>query len=373
MTNCDQAALKLEPMGEKALAMDESRAGKDNTGIRPHWPRDHRPVKFGKVGVLLLNLGTPDATDYWSMRRYLKEFLSDRRVVEDKSALWWFILNVIILTKRPGPKGKDYETIWNKELDEGPLKTITRSQAEKLSEALNDLPNVIVDWGMRYANPSTESRIKALQEQGCERILLMPLYPQYAGATSATAADQAFRALMKMRWQPYVRVAPAWYDDPVYISALAQSVRGHLAGLEFEPDILLATFHGMPQKYLAAGDPYHCQCMKTGRLLREALDWPEDRYVISFQSRFGTDEWLKPYTDETVKRLAKQGTKSLLMIAPGFTADCLETLEELEVENREYFEENGGQLYSYVPALNDSEEGLRVIEHVVRRELMGWV
>ncbi len=353
--------------------MNDFTTGEKITGARRHRPSDHRSVEHGKIGVLLLNLGTPDGTDFWSMRRYLKEFLSDRRVIEDTSPLWWIILNGIILTKRPGPKGKDYETIWNKERDEGPLKTITRSQAEKLSGALSDLPNVIVDWGMRYANPSTESRIKALQEQGCERILLVPLYPQYAGATTATAADEAFRALMKMRWQPYARVAPAWYDDPVYISALAQSVKTHLAGLNFEPDVLLTTFHGMPQKYLDAGDPYHCQCRKTGRLLREALDWPEDKFVLSFQSRFGTDEWLKPYTDETVTRLAKEGTKSLVMIAPGFTADCLETLEELEVENREYFEENGGQLFSYVPALNDSEEGLRVIENVVRRELMGWV
>ncbi len=353
--------------------MNDYMTGEKIAGARRHRPSDHPSVDNGKVGVLLLNLGTPDGTDFWSMRRYLKEFLSDRRVIEDTSPLWWVILNGIILTKRPGPKGKDYETIWNKERDEGPLKTITRSQAEKLSGALSDLPNVIVDWGMRYANPSTQSRIEALHEQGCERILLVPLYPQYAGATTATAADQAFRALMKMRWQPYARVAPAWYDDPVYIGALAQSVKTHLAGLNFEPDVLMTTFHGMPQKYLDAGDPYHCQCLKTGRLLREALDWPEDKFVLSFQSRFGTDEWLKPYTDETVTRLAKEGAKSLVMIAPGFTADCLETLEELEVENREYFEENGGQLFSYVPALNASEEGMRVIESVVRRELMGWV
>ena len=338
-----------------------------------NWPADHPRVAHGKVGVLLLNLGTPDATDYWSMRRYLKEFLSDRRVVEGKSAIWWFILNAIILTKRPGPKGKDYESIWNKELDEGPLKTITRNQSDKLARALNDLDNVVVDWGMRYANPSTESRIRVLQEKGCERILLVPLYPQYAGATTATAADQGFRALMKMRWQPYVRVAPAWYDDPVYIGALAESVKNHLAKLDHEPEVLFTTFHGMPQAYFDAGDPYHCQCLKTGRLLREALDWPEDRFVLAFQSRFGKDEWLRPYTDETITALAKDGTKSLVMIAPGFTADCLETLEELEVENRGYFEENGGQHFSYVPALNDSEQGLRVIEHVVRRELMGWI
>lgn len=338
-----------------------------------HLPADHPKVAYGKIGVLLLNLGTPDATDYWSMRRYLKEFLSDRRVIEVSRFIWWPLLNFIILTKRPGPKGRDYESIWNKELDEGPLKTITRNQADKLATALGDKDQIIVDWAMRYANPTTESRIKALQEKGCERILLVPLYPQYAGATTATAADQAFRALMKLRWQPYARVAPDWHDDKVYITALAESVQEHLKGLDHEPEILLATFHGMPQSYLDKGDPYHCQALKTGRLLREALDWPEERYVISFQSRFGNEEWIRPYTDETVIALAKRGVKSLTMIAPGFTADCLETLEELEVENRGYFEDNGGKQFSYVPALNDSEPGMRVIEHIVRRELMGWI
>ena len=327
----------------------------------------------GKIGVLLLNLGTPDGTDYWSMRRYLKEFLSDHRVIEEPAWKWWPILNLIILTKRPGPKGRDYKSIWNKERDEGPLKTITRSQASKLAAALSDNDSVIVDWAMRYANPTTQSAIEALKERGCDRILLVPLYPQYAAATTATAADHTFRALMKMRWQPYARVAPAWFDDPVYIGALASSVRDHLAGLDHDPEVLVATFHGMPQRYFDNGDPYYHQCMKTGQLLREALDWPDDKYVISFQSRFGKEEWIKPYTDETVIALAKRGVKSMMMIAPGFSADCLETLEELEVENRDYFEDNGGEKFSYVPALNDSEAGMRVIEHVVRRELMGWV
>ncbi len=338
-----------------------------------HWPVDHPRVKHGRVGVLLLNLGTPDATDYWSMRRYLKEFLSDRRVIEVPRLLWWPLLNGLILTTRPGRKGRDYASIWNNERNEGPLKTTTRSQAERLADAMRDTDNVVVDWAMRYANPTTESRINALQEQGCDRILLVPLYPHYAAATTATAADQAFRALMKMRWQPYVRVAPAWADDPVYIDALAKSIRGHLATLDFEPEVLLATFHGMPKKYLMKGDPYHCQCLKTGRLLCDALGWPKDRYVVTFQSRFGRDEWLQPYTDETVAGLAKKGVKSLAMIAPGFSADCLETLEELDVENREIFVHNGGEKFTYVPCLNDSEGGIRVIEHVVRRELMGWI
>jgi len=339
----------------------------------PHRPANHPDVPYGKVGVLLLNLGTPDGTDYWSMRRYLKEFLSDQRVIEEPRWKWWPILNLIILTVRPGKKGKDYATIWNTEKNEGPLKTITRDQAERLAARLSGHPNIVVDWAMRYANPTTESRIRALQAQGCERILLVPLYPQYAAATTATAADHAFRALMAMRWQPAVRVAPAYHDDPTYIDALATSVREHLARLDFEPEVLISTFHGMPKKYHTAGDPYHCQCMKTGRLLREALGWDRDRFLITFQSRFGTDEWLRPYTDETVEKLAKKGVKRLAMIAPGFSADCLETLEELDGENREIFEHNGGEKFSYIPALNASELGIDVIETLVRRELMGWI
>src|SRR4051794_15940075 len=257
-------------------------------------PADHPAARSGRVGVLLLNLGTPDATDYWSMRRYLKQFLSDRRVIEVSRLIWWPVLNLIILTKRPGPKGKDYASIWNNERDEGPLKTITRSQAEKLAARLVGHDNVIIDWAMRYANPSTASRIEALQKEGCDRILLVPLYPHYAAATTATAADEAFRKLMTMRWQPYVRVAPAWHDDPVYIEALAASVRAHLATLDYEPEKILATFHGMPKRYLLAGDPYHCQCMKTGRLLREALGMDGERLLITFQSRFGNEEWLQP-------------------------------------------------------------------------------
>jgi len=337
------------------------------------WPAAHPEVAFGRVGVLLLNLGTPDATDYWSMRRYLKQFLSDRRVIEEPRWKWWPILNLIILTVRPGPKGRDYESIWNKDRDEGPLKTITRSQAEKLAAAFQEEPRVLVDWAMRYANPSTGSRIDALAKAGCDRILLVPLYPQYAAATTATAADEAFRHLMTMRWQPAVRVAPAWHDDPVYVEAIASSVRAGLAKLPFEPETVVATFHGMPQKYLEAGDPYHCQCMKTSRLVREALGLPQERWVTSFQSRFGSDPWLQPYTDATVERLAKAGVRRLALVAPGFTADCLETTEELDVENREIFTKHGGEHFAYVPALNDSEDGMRVIEAVVRRELSGWL
>ena len=340
---------------------------------RSAWPADHPPAPHGRVGVLLLNLGTPDGTGYWPMRSYLKEFLSDERVIEEPKWKWWPILNLIILTVRPGKKGKDYATIWNNEKDEGPLKTITRNQAEGIAARLAGHNKVVVDWAMRYANPSTESRIQALQAQGCDRILLIPLYPHYAAATSATACDQAFRALMKMRWQPAVRVAPSYHDDPVYIDSLARSMKASLAKLDFEPEKIIATFHGMPQKYLLKGDPYHCHCQKTSRLLREKLGIAKERWLTTFQSRFGNDPWLQPYTDMTVESLARTGTKRLVLVAPGFSADCLETLEELDGENRHIFEDNGGEKFAYLPALNDSPEGIDVIEAIARRELMGWI
>lgn len=337
-------------------------------------PENHPPVRQRKLGVLLLNLGTPDATDYWSMRRYLKEFLSDQRVIETPRWLWWPILNLIILTVRPGPKGKDYDSIWNKERDEGPLKTITRSQSEQLQAAMADAGGtVVVDWAMRYGNPTTDSRIRALMEQGCDRILLVPLYPQFCAATTATACDKAFETLMTMRWQPAVRVTPPWHDDPAYIDALAATVRARLAEIDFEPDMIVASFHGVPLEYLQKGDPYHCQCVKTGRLLRETLGLPRETLMVCFQSRFGTAEWLKPYLIETMAELPTRGVKKVLVIAPGFTADCLETLEEIEVENQEAFLHAGGERFAYVPCLNDSAEGMSVIERVVRRELQGWL
>jgi ferrochelatase len=339
---------------------------------RRSWPKDHPRVQFGRVGVLL-NLGTPDGTGFWPMRRYLKEFLSDARVIEVPRWKWWPILNLIILTTRPGRKGRDYATIWNRERDEGPLKTITRAQAEGLSARLADHPRIVVDWAMRYASPSTESRLERLLAQGCERILIVPLYPQYAAATTATACDQAFRALMKMRWQPALRVAPAYHDDPVYIDRLAVSMRSSLGRLDFEPERIIASFHGMPLAYLQKGDPYHCQCQKTSRLLRARLGWPEERWLTTFQSRFGNDPWLEPYTDKTVERLAAEGVKRLALVAPGFSADCLETLEELDRENRHIFTSHGGDRFAYLPALNDSAEGIDVIEAVVRRELSGWL
>jgi ferrochelatase len=338
-------------------------------------PVGHPNVASGKVGVLIVNLGTPEATDYWSMRRYLKEFLSDRRVIETPRWLWWPILNLIILTKRPSSKGKDYDSIWNKELNEGPLKTITSAQARRLADSLTSRPTqrpLVVDWAMRYGKPSIASRLDALQKAGCDRILLVPLYPQYCAATSATVCDKAFDALKAMRWQPTLRVAAPYYDDPAYIDALAASTRASLAKLDFEPEVLLASFHGIPQDYFDKGDPYYCHCAKTTRLLREALGMDSKRLRMSFQSRFGSAEWLKPYTDATVTSLAKEGVKRLAVLTPGFAADCLETLEEIGVENAEYFHEAGGEKFAALPCLNDTDEGVAVLEAVARREMLGW-
>lgn len=334
-------------------------------------PSDHPPRAGGKIGVLLVNLGTPDATDYWSMRRYLKEFLSDRRVIEVNRVLWWFVLNVIILTRRPQAKGRDYEKIWNREQDESPLKTITRAQRDNLADFYSE-SNVVIEWAMRYGNPSIESRLKILQEQGCDRILVVPLYPQYAAATTATVCDKVFEALTRMRWQPTLRVAPPWHDDPIYINAVTSSLNAELAKLTWKPDVIIASFHGVPLEYLLKGDPYYCQCAKSARLMRDALGLSEEKFLLTFQSRFGKDEWLQPYTDKTVEALAKRGVKNLAIVTPGFVADCLETIEEIGMENAAIFKENGGENFAAIPCLNDSEAGMNVIRHVVARELSGW-
>lgn len=334
------------------------------------------PTAFpsGRIGVLLVNLGTPEATDYWSMRAYLKEFLSDRRVIETNPVVWWLVLNGIVLTKRPGPKGRDYDSIWNRERNEGPLKTITRDQAEKLAAALAGRdPRIVVDFAMRYGKPPIAERIAALQAAGCDRILLVPLYPQYAAATSATVCDVAFDALKAMRWQPTLRVAAPWYDDPVYIDAIASDLERHLAGLGFEPEVILASFHGVPQSYVDKGDPYQAQCIETARLLRRRLGMDENRLRLTFQSRFGTEEWLQPYTDATVRALAQGGVKRLAVFNPGFVADCLETLEEIGVENRDIFLEAGGAEFAAIPCLNAGPDGMRVIASVAERELSGWI
>ncbi len=336
-------------------------------------PDGHPAVRIGKVGVLLVNLGTPDGTDKVSMRRYLKEFLSDKRVIEWPRALWYPILYGIVLNTRPKKSGALYDTIWNRERNESPLRTITRSQSEKLADSLKAHENIRVDWAMRYGVPSIEDVTKKMIADGCDRIVMFPLYPQYSAATTATVNDKFFGALMKLRFQPAIRTVPPYQDESAYIDALARSIEKHLATLAFEPEIVIASYHGIPQSYFKRGDPYHCHCMKTTRLLRERLGWSEKRLITTFQSRFGPEEWLQPYTDKTVEKLAKEGVKSIAVFNPGFVADCLETLQEIAIEAAEVFHHAGGQNFTHIPCLNDSDEGMSVIEAVVRREISGWI
>ena len=336
-------------------------------------PPDHPEVKAGRVGVLLVNLGTPEGTSYWPMRRYLSEFLSDRRVIEWSPVIWQPILQGIVLSVRPKKSGRLYDQIWNHEQNESPLRTLTRSQAEKLSAELATEEAAIVDWAMRYGKPSIAERLDALNAAGCERILAFPLYPQYSAATTATVNDAVFQALAGMRRQPALRTVPPYHDEPVYIDALAESIETHLASLDFTPEVVIASYHGVPVSYFRKGDPYHCHCQKTSRLLAERLGWPAGKLLTTFQSRFGPEEWLQPYTDKTVERLAGEGVKRLAVITPGFVSDCLETLEEIAVQNAEIFVHHGGEHFSHIPCLNDSAAGMRVITTVVLRELQGWV
>ncbi len=336
-------------------------------------PPNHPEVNKGNIGVLLMNLGTPEATSYWPMRRYLKEFLSDRRVIEVNPILWWVILNGIILTFRPQKSGHAYGKIWNKDLNESPLKTITRGQSEKLQESLKDRPEIIVDWAMRYGLPPVSKRIEALKEQGCDRILFVPLYPQYSAATTATALDKCFEALGTMRWQPAIRSVPPYYDHPAYIDALAKSLKDHIKNLAWKPDLILASFHGLPQDYLTKGDPYYCHCMKTARLLREKMKLAPGQLQVVFQSRFGRAEWLQPYAQNTVEGLPAKGIRNLVMIMPGFSADCVETLEEVAIGLDETFKHAGGTNFSAVPCLNDSQHSADMLEVLVRQELLGWI
>jgi ferrochelatase len=340
-----------------------------------HAPADHPKVRFGKVGVLLANLGTPDNYDYWSMRRYLNEFLSDRRVIDYSPWLWQPLLQAIILTKRPFSSGEAYKSIWNHDKGESPLMTITKEQTAKITEQMKARfgEDVVVDFCMRYGNPSTKSKVDALVAQGCQKILFFPLYPQYAGATSGTACDQFFRSLMQIKWQPIVRTVEPYYEHPLYIEALAQSVERAYADLGERPDVLVASYHGVPKRYLMEGDPYHCQCQKTTRMLRERLGWPETEIVTTFQSRFGPEEWLKPYTVEEVARLAEAGKKKIAVIAPAFSADCIETLEEINEEIRESFEHAGGEQFTYIPCLNADAAHIAALSAVIEENLQGWI
>jgi protoporphyrin/coproporphyrin ferrochelatase len=335
---------------------------------------DAAPAPAGKIGVLLVNLGTPDAADAAAVRRYLKEFLTDPRVIENQGPLWDIVLNGIILRIRPRRKARDYAKIWNREKNESPLKTITRSQAEKLGRMLEPFgSHILVDWAMRYGNPSIAARLGELVAQGCERILILPLYPQYCAATTATVGDEVFRVLTRMRYQPAVRFAPPYYNDALYIDALASSSRAAVSGLGFEPDVILASFHGIPQAYVDKGDPYYVHCIETMRLLRGKLALDETKLLLTFQSRFGRAQWLEPATDQTVKQLAQKGVKNIAVITPGFSADCLETLEEIAVENAHIFKRHGGANFAAIPCLNDSPPGMQVIAQIVERELKGWV
>jgi len=329
--------------------------------------------KLPHVGVLLVNLGTPDTADASGVRVYLKEFLSDPRMIEDQGLLWKLILNGIILRTRPRTKARDYLKIWNRERDESPLKTITRAQAEKLARAVAGHDHVEVDWAMRYGNPSIRSGIDALMTRGCERVLVVPLYPQYSAATSATVCDEVFRVLASLRAQPTLRVTPPYYDAPAYIDALASSIDAHLAQLSFKPELIVASFHGMPKDYVDKGDPYQGQCVATVEALRNRLGTATPKLLLTFQSRFGKAEWLQPYTDKTIEQFAKDGVKRIAVVMPGFAADCLETLEEIAQENADIFKRNGGEEFSAIPCLNDSDAGMKVISELVLRELQGWI
>ncbi len=339
----------------------------------PHAPPGHPAVPHGRVGVLVANLGTPDGHDYWSMRRYLNEFLSDKRVIDIPDWKWQPLLQTVILAKRPFTSGANYRSIWNNEANESPLLTLTKKQVGKLADACAARwdDRVMVDFCMRYGNPSTESVLTRMVRAGCDRIVFLPLYPQYAGATTATANDQLFRALMKQFRQPAIRTVAEYFERPGYIDALAQSVERTLDG--HRPQKLVCSYHGMPRRYLMQGDPYHCQCQKTTRLLRDRLGWAEDAIDTSFQSVFGREEWLKPYTVEHVAALARDGITDIAVISPAFATDCIETLEEINGEIRHAFEDAGGKRFTYVPCLNDDDAHIAMLTDLVAENLTGWV
>lgn len=340
-----------------------------------HAPKDHPKVPAQKIGILLANLGTPDNYDYWSMRRYLNEFLSDKRVIDIASWKWQPLLQLIILTKRPFTSGANYKSIWNHEQGESPLMTITKDQTAAMKQAMKARygDQIMVDFCMRYGNPSTASKLREMVKAGCQKILFVPLYPQQAGATSATANDEFFRALMQEKQQPAVRTIPPYFDHPLYIEALAKSVETAYAGLEKKPDMLVCSYHGMPKRYLLEGDPYHCQCQKNTRLLKERLGWDDTQITTTFQSVFGREEWLKPYTVDHVADLARDGKKNIAVIAPAFSADCIETLEEINEEIAESFEHAGGEQFTYIPCLNDQPAHIEALVAIVENELRGWI
>ena len=328
--------------------------------------KDHPKVKFGKTGVLIINLGTPDSTSWWDIRKYLKEFLSDRRVIELNPIIWQLILNLFILTFRPSKTAHAYKKIWIKETNQSPLLYFTKNQSDKLKEKIGN-ENVIVDFAMRYGNPSIKSRLYTLQKKGCENIIILPLYPQYAAATTATVCDEVYRSLMKMRWQPSLQIVPHYESEPLYIEAIVNSINKKLSEINWEPELIISSYHGIPKSYFDKGDPYHCYCHKTTRLMKEKFN--KIKIETTFQSRFGPQEWLTPYTDKTIEDLPNKGIKKLLVICPGFASDCVETLEEINIQARQSFFDNGGQNFDLIPCLNDNSDHIKLFQNLISKYL----
>tara|TARA_Y100001970_G_C14203215_1_gene842389 strand:- start:227 stop:1240 length:1014 start_codon:yes stop_codon:yes gene_type:complete len=330
-------------------------------------PNEHPDVKFGKTGILIINLGTPDSTSWWDIRKYLKEFLSDKRVIEVNPFIWQVILNLIILNLRPSKTAHAYKKIWMKKTNESPLRFFTRSQANKISSNISN-KNILVDYAMRYGNPSIKSKLMELKEKGCENMIVLPLYPQYAAATTATVCDEVYRSLMQMRWQPSLQIIPHYESDPSYIEALVNSIKKKVSEIDWKPDLILASYHGIPKSYFDKGDPYQCYCQKTTRLMVEKYnDIPIE---TSFQSRFGPSEWLKPYTDKTLELLPGKNKKSILVICPGFSSDCVETLEEINIQGRESFINNGGKNFDLIPCLNDNDDHINLLTKLIKKYLI---
>ena len=329
--------------------------------------KNHPEVKFGKTGVLLINLGTPDSTGWWDIRKYLKEFLSDRRVIEVNPIIWKIILNLFILTFRPSKTSKAYKKIWMKEKNMSPLRYYTEMQTKKLNEKIGN-KDVIIDYAMRYGNPSIKSKINSLKENGCENLVILPLYPQYAAPTTATVCDEVYRSLSGMRWQPSLQIIPHYESEPIYIDALSKSINKKLDQINWKPDIIMASYHGIPKKYFEKGDPYHCYCHKTTRLIKENIG-PKIPIMTTFQSRFGPEKWLQPYTDKTLEKLPKEGKKNILVICPGFASDCVETLEEISIEGKASFIDEGGENFEFVPCLNDNEDHISLLKHLIMKNI----
>ena len=334
-------------------------------------PSDHTEKKYKSIGVLIINLGTPEATDYFSMRKYLREFLSDRRVIDVFKPLWWLILNGPILTFRPSKSGKAYQRIWDNKKG-SPLKYITENQTKKLKLVFKKYNFISVDYAMRYGKPSIKERLNQMFDSGCSKILIMPLYPQYAASTTASVQDEVYKWLLTKRWQPAIRTVAPWYDEISYINAISRSIKMSI-NKNGKPDAIIVSFHGVPKRYLLLGDPYHCHCQKTARLIQEKLKWPKSKFYIAFQSRFGPEPWLQPYTDKLLIKLANEGLKNITIVSPGFVTDCLETLDEIQNEAKEIFIENGGKKLNYVNCLNDSKEAMNLFEELILKNLGGWL